>query len=107
MGVKNRFSDYKVMLDEVDLDAVYVILASHLVLPPVLYCLTKKKHVFIEKPPGNSLEQTKKMAEAAEANDCLTMCEFNRRFIPVAIEAKRIVGENGPHGRVNVSPIVN
>jgi len=95
-GVKNRFTDYKVMLDEVDLDAVYVILASHLVLPPVLYCLKKKKHVFIEKPPGNSLEQTKKMAEAAEENRCLTMCGFNRRFIPVAMEAKRIVEENGP-----------
>ncbi|HIE18092.1 TPA: Gfo/Idh/MocA family oxidoreductase, partial [Candidatus Bathyarchaeota archaeon] len=95
-GVKLRFKDYKRMLDEVDLDAVYIIMAPQLLDPIVTYCLRKKKNVFIEKPAGISVEQNRRWAEEAKANGCITMVGYNRRFIPVVMEAKRIVEESGP-----------
>lgn len=104
-GVEQRFRDYKLMLEKVSLDAIYVIMApvptDHYVdaeplTSIVLNCLKRGLHVFIEKPPGVSVRDTEKMAEAAKKYGCKTMVGFNRRFIPVFREAKRIVEENGP-----------
>ncbi|OYT49949.1 hypothetical protein B6U79_00670 [Candidatus Bathyarchaeota archaeon ex4484_231] len=104
-GIELRFKDYKQMLKEVvDLDAVYVIMFpipiggyqhAEPLVDIVTYGLRKKKHVFLEKPPGISTEQTKKMAETATANNRRTMVGFNRRFIPIAKVAKKIVEERG------------
>lgn len=104
-GVSQRFKDYKAMIEKVPLDAVYIIMAptpfgNYLNAEPlykiVIECLKHGLHVFIEKPPGASLEETRKMAEAAKKYDCKTMVGFNRRFIPVLREAKRLVEEQGP-----------
>ncbi|MEM3792864.1 MAG: Gfo/Idh/MocA family oxidoreductase [Candidatus Bathyarchaeia archaeon] len=103
-NVEQRFTDYRLMLEKVSLDAVYVIMApipsDHYVNAEpltsiVVNCLKRGLHVFIEKPPGVSVEDAEKMAEVAEKSGCKTMVGFNRRFIPVFREAKRIVEENG------------
>lgn len=94
-SVDHRYNDYKKMIQEVDLDAVYVIMPPHHLFDIVLYCLNSKLNVFIEKPPGVTSEQTRNMALTAERNGCLTMVGFNRRFIPLLVEAKRIVEERG------------
>lgn len=104
-GVEHRFTDYRFMLEKVPLDAVYAIMApvptDHYVNAEpltsiVINCLKRGLHVFIEKPPGVSLEEAKKMTDTAEKYGCKTMVGFNRRFIPVFREAKRMVEENGP-----------
>ena len=64
--------------------------------PLVIHCLSQQHHVFIEKPPGVTLHQTKEMARAAEKNDCKSMVGFNRRFIPLLREVKTIVEKQGP-----------
>ena len=93
--VEKIYKDYKKMVQEVDLDAVYVIMPPHHLFDLVIHCLNSKLSVFIEKPPGVTAEQTRNMALTAEKNGCLTMVGFNRRFIPVMVEAKRIVKERG------------
>lgn len=104
-GVDQRFTDYRLMIEKSPLDAVYVIMAplsfgdyahAEPLYKVVIECLKRGLHVFIEKPPGVSLDEAKKMAEAARKYDCKTMVGFNRRFIPVFREAKRIIEENGP-----------
>ncbi|MBS7613459.1 Gfo/Idh/MocA family oxidoreductase [Candidatus Bathyarchaeota archaeon] len=104
-GVEQRFKNYRLMLEKVPLDAVYAIMApiptDHYVnaeplTSVVINCLKRGLHVFIEKPPGVSFEETRKMADTAEKYGCKTMVGFNRRFIPVFREAKRMVEENGP-----------
>jgi virulence factor len=94
--VKRTYKDYKKMVSEVDVDAVYIIMPPHHLFDLVIHCLKSKLNVFIEKPPGVMAEQTRNMALTAEKNDCLTMVGFNRRFIPVMVEAKRLVEERGP-----------
>jgi len=104
-GVERRFRDYKLMLEKVSLDAVYAIMApiptghyagAEPLTDVVVNCLKRGLHVFIEKPPGISVEDTRRMAEAAKRYGCKTMVGFNRRFIPVFREAKRVVEERGP-----------
>lgn len=94
-GIGRTYMDYKKMVQEVDMDAVYIIMPPHHLFDLVIYCLNSKLNVFIEKPPGVTAEQTRNMALTAETNDCLTMVGFNRRFIPLMVEAKAIVQERG------------
>jgi len=94
-GIEERFTDYKLMLERVHLDAVYVTMSPTLLDRLVTYCLKKGKNVFIEKPPGTTVEETRKWAELAQENDCKTMVGFQRRFHPCVMEAKRILEEKG------------
>jgi len=94
-GIESRFVDYRQMLKKVNLDVLYIIMAQDLILPIVMYALRKRKHIFIEKPPGADLRQTETMAREAKKNKCLTMVGFNRRFVPVLAKAKSIVEEMG------------
>ena len=94
--IENTFTDYKQMLENTDPDAVYILMPPQHLFPLVMHCLSQKLHVFIEKPPGITLHQTKEMALAAEKHDCKTMVGFNRRFIPLMQKVKSLVELNGP-----------
>ncbi len=94
--IEHTFTDYRKMLEETSPDAVYILMPPQHLFPLVIHCLTQNLHVFIEKPPGITLHQTKEMALAAEKHGCKTMVGFNRRFIPLMQETKQIVEENGP-----------
>jgi len=93
--IRKTFTDYKEMLNKVKLNAVYVIMGPKFVAPIALDCLSRGLHLFVEKPPGVSLEEAEEMAEVARKNNCRTMVGFNRRFAPVAREARRIVEMSG------------
>ena len=67
--VAATFSDYKKMIEQVPLDAVYVIMPPHHLFDIVAFCLEQKKHVFIEKPPGVYAYQTRELANMAEKKD--------------------------------------
>ena len=94
--IEQAFTDYKQMLEKTSPDAVYVLMPPQHLFPLVIHCLSQQHHVFIEKPPGVTLHQTKEMARAAEKNGCKTMVGFNRRFIPLLQQVKTIVEERGP-----------
>ena len=94
--IEQTFTDYKRMLERTSPDAVYVLMPPQHLFPIVIHCLSQQHHVFIEKPPGVTLHQTKEMARAAEKNGCKTMVGFNRRFIPLLQQVKTIVEERGP-----------
>ena len=94
--IERTYKDYKKMVSEVDMDAVYIVMPPHHLFDLVIHCLKSKLNVFIEKPPGVTAVQTRNMALTAEDNDCLTMVGFNRRFIPLMVEARKIVEKRGP-----------
>lgn len=94
-GIEARFTDYKVMLREMDLDAIYVIMDPTFLDPVVTHGLSKGKHVFIEKPPGIESKQTEGWAKLAQENGCKTMVGFQRRFHPCVVDARGIVEERG------------
>jgi len=93
--VKNRFTDYKEMIEKIDLDAVYIIMFPDLLDPIVTHCLEEGKNVFIEKPPGMHVEETRKWANLARRKNCKTIVGFQRRFHPCVVHAKKILEERG------------
>ena len=95
-GAPRTYEDYKQMLEEVDPQAIYIIMGPQAVFEPASYVLQQGKHVFIEKPPGVNLHQIRLMAHLAEQNNCLTMVAFQRRFVPAMTELKARVEARGP-----------
>ena len=89
------YTDYKEMVAEEKLDAVQVLVPPRHLRPIALDLIRAGHNVFVEKPPGISLEECEEMADAAQRAGVLTMCGFNRRFAPLTVEAKRRVEEHG------------
>lgn len=94
-GIKARFTDLHEMLDSVELDAVYCIGPPTVLAPMVIPCLEAGRHVFSEKPLGTDYEDAKAMADLAEAQGCLTMVAFNRRFAPINLRCMEMIEERG------------
>lgn len=94
-GVPRTYTDYRRMLDEEDLDAVWVLMPPHHLFDLVIQCVKRKKHVFIEKPPGVTYEQARMMALACEENGVIGMCGFNRRYIPLIRTCRERIDARG------------
>lgn len=94
--INNTYTDYRKMIEETTPDAIYILMPPQHLFPLVIYSLNQGCHVFIEKPPGLTLHQTKTMALTAEKNECKTMVGFNRRFIPLMRKVKEIVEDKSP-----------
>jgi len=94
-GIEARFTDLHEMLDAVELDAVYCVAPPMHLLDMVMPCLQAGKHVFTEKPLGTSYDGARRMAEAAEANGCLTLVAYNRRFAAVNLHCRQVITEHG------------
>ena len=95
-NVPRRFIDYQEMLNEVELDAVCVVMSDTLVTPIALECMAAGKHVFIEKPPGANSAESQLLLDAAEANSVSCMVGYQRRYAAVTREAMRLVDAQGP-----------
>lgn len=94
-GIERIFVDYKELIEKISPDAVYIIMPPHHLYDIAVYCLSLGLHIFIEKPPGITKEQTRQLANLAEKKGVLTMTGFQRRFAPVFVEAKKRIDEKG------------
>src|ERR1700737_930466 len=86
-------SDFRVAAEAADIDAV-VIATPHAQLAAIATaCLSRGKHVLVEKPGGRNL------AEAAAAADRVAKVGYNHRFHPAMSRAREIV-DRGEIGRL-------
>lgn len=89
--VKYGYTDYKKMLEEVELDAVFVIVRPSLLKEIVIDCFKHNLPVSIEKAPGKTPDETAAMLQAANRYKCLNMVGFDRRYSPVVLKATEIM----------------
>ena len=93
--IPKTYTSYQEMLDREELDAVWVLMPPHHLFDIVIQCAKRKKHVFIEKPPGVTYEQARMMAHACAQNGVIGMCGFNRRYLPLMQQCRLRVEERG------------
>ena len=93
--IKKTFSDYRKLIEDTAPDAVYVLMPPHHLFDIAVDVMTRKLHLFIEKPPGVYTEQTRQMANCAEANGVIAMVGFNRRYIPLMRKCRDMVRDHG------------
>lgn len=74
------FSDYHDLLTSDRVDAVSICTPNFLHAPMAIDALAANKHVLLEKPLANTLEQGLRIAEAAAKSDRALMIGFNNRY---------------------------
>lgn len=93
-GIKYGYTDYKAMLENKELDAIFIASPSGLHCEQIEQALDAGFHVFSEKPLGVTVEECKRAEKAVERNtDKIFMLGFMRRFDPSYRYAKEKIDE--------------
>jgi predicted dehydrogenase/threonine dehydrogenase-like Zn-dependent dehydrogenase len=90
-------TDHRQVLDDPDVDAVFICTRHHLHAAQAAEALRAGKHVFVEKPMAIEREELADLVttirELQAAGTCPAfMVGFNRRFSPYAVRAKEAIG---------------
>mgnify|MGYP006294614871 CR=1 FL=1 len=93
------YTDYQEMLLDPDLDAIIVAATNTTHAEMSIAALEAGKHVLCEKPMATSLEDARKMIEAAEKSNKKLMIAHNQRLEPANKKAKMIL-KSGSLGEV-------
>lgn len=93
------YTSYEALLDDSEIDAVYIPLPNSLHYELTLKAAEKKKHILCEKPLGISAAEVKTMQDAADKNGVLLMEAFAYRQSPLTKKVKSLV-EEGTIGKV-------
>lgn len=89
-GFEQAVAGIQDVLDDDQVDAVFITTPHNLHATMVCDCLAAGKHVFVEKPLALSLPDLKRVELcAAEHPDQLLMIGFNRRFSPHTVAMKQ------------------
>jgi predicted dehydrogenase len=90
LGVKNTYSEYKMLLADPEVEAVVVALPTHLHLKCTQDAAEAKKHVFLEKPIAVNTQDAKEAIYTTERNGIKLMLgypmRFNRHFAAIKQE---------------------
>jgi myo-inositol 2-dehydrogenase / D-chiro-inositol 1-dehydrogenase len=97
-GIPEVYTDHRDLLERADVDCVLIAMHPRLQPAIAVECLDAGKHVFIEKPPAESLEECLAMKEAAERAGRNLMVGFMKRFSEPYRRARAIASrpEFGP-----------
>jgi predicted dehydrogenase/threonine dehydrogenase-like Zn-dependent dehydrogenase len=91
---KFRFAttNEKEIINEPSVNTVAVLTRHHLHAPQVIAALQAGKHVFCEKPLALNEEELADITSALHAGEQMLMVGFNRRFAPLAVRMKELLG---------------
>ena len=93
------FPDYQALVDDDEIDAVYIPLPNGLHGVWTMRALAAGKHVLCEKPFTANAEEAETVAAAAAASDRVVMEAFHYRYHPLAARVLELI-ESGAVGRV-------
>lgn len=95
-----KYTDWRELLDQEQLDLVTVCLPHHLYVPVVTAALRKGLHVYKDKPFAKDLADARKMAAAAKRYGRRIFIGAQRKFAPSFLEAKKIA-DSGVLGKIH------
>jgi len=93
------YTDYKKMIDESDLNALFIATPTKYHSEMVIYALEKGIHVFCEKPFALTIAQGENMVELAKKNKLVNQAGYHNRFIGTFNYLKKLI-ENKAIGEV-------
>ncbi len=92
---EKAFTDYREMIEKCDLDVVYVVTQPQPTADVSIYCLGKGLHTSVEKPPGLSSADTRRILEAEKKSDGIAIVSLNRRYMPEVLAVRQMVLDRG------------
>lgn len=98
-GFEKYYGSYEQLLNDENVDAVYVSNPHAFHFEAVMACLKKGKHVLCEKPAGCNYEQLSKMIETANQNHLFFMEAMWTAFNPTVNEIRNVI-DSGVIGNI-------
>ncbi len=88
-------TDYKEILNDKEVDLVFITTRHDLHAKLVIECILSQKHVFVEKPLALSFEQLEAIEAILRDRNTVSSITvgFNRRFSPFIRKAKQLIGD--------------
>jgi len=105
-GANQATTDYKKILEDPKVKAVFIVVGHHLHACFVCEALAADKHVFVEKPLAMNKDELTLVTKAAgKALGQMVMVGFNRRFSPHTIKIKELLA--GRKGQLCMNMTIN
>lgn len=92
-GAKVAVTDYRALIERDDVHAVVVGIPTHFHPEASIAAFERGKHVLCEKPMARTLEECRRMAESAAANNAVFQIAFVRRFDPEWGKLRELIHE--------------
>jgi predicted dehydrogenase len=103
-GIARAYGSYQELLDDAEVDIVYIPLPTVLHIEWVLKAASAGKHILVEKPAGLSLEDVQRMVDACRAHSVQIMDAVHWMHNPRTPKfMSAIRSEIGPIRRINAS----
>lgn len=94
LDIPKAYDSYEALLNDADIDAVYIPLPNQMHVPWSIKAIEAGKHVLVEKPIGLSSNEAWQLLQIAQQKPQLKVMEaFMYRFHPQWQYAKKMVGE--------------
>lgn len=93
------YGDYRELLERADVQAVVICLPHWLHERAAVDAVQAGKHVLIEKPLANSVEECERVVEAISSSRVKFAVGHTQHFYPIVAEAKRVL-DSGQIGRL-------
>lgn len=90
--IKNSTTDYKTILEDPEIDLVLVTTRHNTHARLVIESLESDKHVFVEKPLALNNSELEEILKKYELSNKSITVGFNRRFAPLAVKMKSLLG---------------
>jgi predicted dehydrogenase len=96
-GIPNHYAGLQALLDDAEIDAIFVASPNHRHTEDSLACIQAGKSVLCEKPFALNAAQAQRVANAARSHNLFCMEAMWMRFVPALVEVKRSIdaGEIG------------
>jgi predicted dehydrogenase/threonine dehydrogenase-like Zn-dependent dehydrogenase len=93
-GISNSTTDYTSILSDESVDIVLVTTRHNLHAKMVVEILESDKHVFVEKPLALNVDELNAILDAYQCKNKTITVGFNRRFAPLAVKMKSLLGKS-------------
>jgi len=93
LGIEKAYDSYHEVLDDPDIDAVYIPLPNHLHKEWAIRAANKKKHILLEKPIALTSQDVHEIKQAVTENGVIFMEAFMYYFHPQHQRVKALIKE--------------
>jgi len=93
-GVTRTCASLEAMLNDPEVEAVYIGTPNHLHAPQTIMAAEAGKHVLCEKPMALNVADAERMIAACEKHRVKLGIDFQNRYHPAHVEARRLIQAN-------------
>ncbi len=92
--VKKAYTDYKKMIDELDLDFVHICTPNYTHYPIAKYALEHDINVVLEKPLTLNISEALNLTKLAKSRNLINAVNYHNRMYPAPSFSKRFIESN-------------